>query len=299
MNRRVAVLGLGAMGLPIATCLANAWEVAGFDLAQTRLEQARSAGVRPATSVADAVTDAAFVVIAVRDGAQLEAVLFSDEGAAESMADGATVVVTSTVGAQAVKDANERLRATGQQLVDAPVSGGPVRAGIGDLLIMAGGEDAVLDGANELLETLASNLVLAGGIGDGQNMKVVNQLLCGVHTAAAAEALALASKLGLDLAKCVEVFGQGAAASFMLGDRGPRMVQQLHGETPELRSRLDVIGKDMGLVADLAKQFKIPTPLAAAGDHSYRIAESMGLSAQDDSIMAAFLAGRIKTGESQ
>ena len=152
-------------------------------------------------------------------------------------------------------------------------------------MIMAGGDDAVLEGSRELLETLASNLVIAGGVGDGQNMKVVNQLLCGVHTAAAAEALALANALGLDLEKCVTVFGQG----------GPRMVQQLQGEKPELRSRLDVIGKDMGLVAELAKQFKIPTPLAAAGDHSYRIAEKLGLSAQDDSIMAAFLAGQLKT----
>ena len=295
MNRRVAVLGLGAMGLPISTCLAKRWDVAGFDLAPARLELASASGVSPATSVAEAVKDAAFIVIAVRDGAQLEAVLFGDNGAAAFLAEGATVVVTSTVGAEAVKSANARLNASGQHLVDAPVSGGPVRAGTGDLLIMAGGDDAVLDSARDLLETLANNLVIAGGVGDGQNMKVVNQLLCGVHTAAAAEALALANALGLDLEKCVTVFGQGAAASFMLGDRGPRMVQQLNGQKPELRSRLDVIGKDMGLVAELAKQFKIPTPLAAAGDHSYRIAEKLGLSAQDDSIMAAFLAGQLKT----
>ncbi len=296
MSRQVAVLGMGAMGLPIATCLAESWEVRGFDLAQARLELAAKSGVEPTTSVAESVENAKFAVIAVRDSKQLDAVLFGDDGAAAHLPAGAIVVVTSTVGAAAVQLANERLAVTGHKLVDAPVSGGPVRAGKGDLLIMASGDEDVLDETGDLLEALASNLVLAGGVGAGQNMKVVNQLLCGIHTAAAGEALALADALGLDLEQCVKVFGQGAAASFMLADRGPRMVQQLRGEEPELRSRLDVIGKDMGLVAELTKQFKVPTPLAAASDHIYRMAELLGLGTQDDSIIAALLAGRAVVG---
>ncbi len=291
MSAHVAVLGLGAMGLPIATNLARHHEVRGFDLSRARLDEAAGAGVIPSTSAAEAVDGVEFVVVAVRDGAQLTSVLF--DGAITGLAPGAVVVVTSTVGAEAVLAVRDRLATTGHHVVDAPVSGGPVRAGTGDLLIMAGADEPVLERSRSLLEDMASNLVIAGGVGDGQNMKVVNQLLCGIHTAAAAEALALAQALGLDLDQCVQVFGQGAAASFMLADRGPRMAQQLRNEEPPLRSRLDVIAKDMKLVADLTRGLGVPTPLAGAGDHAYRLAMLLGLQSQDDSIMAPLFAGQL------
>src|SRR5690606_18436342 len=111
------------------------------------------------------------------------------------------------------------------------------------------------------LEALASTITVAGPhVGDGQILKTVNQLLCGVHTAAAAEALALAHSLGLDLDNTLQALGKGAAASFMLSDRGARIAQQLNGSRPELRSRLDVISKDMGIVADLAREARVATP---------------------------------------
>ncbi len=138
---------------------------------------------------------------------------------------------------------------------------------------------------------MASTLVLMGNVGDGQNMKTVNQLLCGIHTAAAAEALALAKTMGLDLDQCVEVLNKGAAASFMLQDRGPRMVQQLTGGTPELRSRVDVIAKDMGIVGDLARRLQLPTPVALAAENLYRMAKKAGLDGEDDSALVTFLAG--------
>lgn len=293
----IAVLGLGAMGLPMAARLAERWEVRGFDVTPTRLELARSEGVAAVGSVPEAVDGATHVLVAVRDGAQLDDVLFGPAGAGDSLASGSVVIITSTVGATSVLDVAERLADIGVSTIDAPVSGGGVRARVGDLLITVGGRESVLQGSREVLEALASTLVEVGTVGDGQNMKTVNQLLCGIHTAAAAEALALAKTMGLDLDMCVEVLGKGAAASFMLQDRGPRMVQQLRGEEPELRSRVDVIAKDMGIVGDLTRRNQLPTAVATAAENLYRMARKAGLDAEDDSAIATFLTGQHSAGK--
>lgn len=188
MSSRVAVLGLGAMGLPMATHLARDHEVIAFDVSPERLKMAELAGVRPAVSPAQACADADVVLIGVRDAAQLERALFGPLGAAETLAAESVVILTSTVGRDAARDAADRLEEQGVLLIDAPVSGGPVRAGKGDLLIMVSAGPAALDRGRSVLEALSSTLTVAGPrVGDGQMLKTVNQLLCGVHTAAAAE----------------------------------------------------------------------------------------------------------------
>lgn len=293
MSQRVAVLGLGAMGLPMATHLAQDRTVVGFDVSAERLELARAGGAGTAGSPAEACADAEVALIGVRDAAQLEQALFGDGGAATTLPEGSVVVLTSTVGLDAARDAAVRLAERGVLLVDAPVSGGPVRAGTGDLLIMVGGPEDAVDRARSVLESLSSTLTVAGPrVGDGQMLKTVNQLLCGIHTAAAAEALALAHALGLDLDATIQVLGKGAAASFMLADRGPRIAQQLTGSQPELRSRLDVISKDMGIVARLAREAKVSTPVASAAEQLYLLGEASGLGDQDDSVIATTLAPR-------
>ncbi|WP_406090893.1 NAD(P)-dependent oxidoreductase [Streptomyces sp. NBC_01013] len=297
-----AVLGLGAMGLPMATRLAGAFPVRAFDVFEERRALAAQAGATPAATPAEAAQGADVVVIAVRDQEQLESCLFGggivEHGAAESLREGAVVVVTSTVGVDGVQDVAARLAEQGVGLVDAPVSGGSVRAGTGDLLIMVGADDAALAAARPVLARLCSTLHIVGPrIGDGQIMKTVNQLLCGIHTAAAAESLALARALGIDLDRAVDVLGQGAAASFMLADRGPRMVQQYEVKEdgtggPELRSRLDIIRKDMNIVVSLAKKAGVATSVAAAADQLYQLAISQGLAAEDDSALITLLSPR-------
>jgi 3-hydroxyisobutyrate dehydrogenase len=288
---QVAVLGLGAMGLPMATRLAETLPVRAFDVVPDRIALAEQGGATPAESAPAAAQGADVVVIGVRNQEQLEASMFGEQGAAAVLAPGAVVVLTSTVGTGAVVAAAARLQESGVDLLDAPVSGGAVRAAKGDLLIMAGAPDAVLERAKAVLDRLASTLFVAGpNPGDGQTMKTVNQLLCGIHTAAAAEALALADALGLDLERVLEVLGQGAAASFMLADRGPRIIEQLRGQKPELRSRLDVISKDMGIVHYLVREAGTAAPVAAAAEQAYLLMMARGLASEDDSITA--LAGR-------
>ncbi len=294
----VAVLGLGAMGLPMTARLAGAHTVRAFDPVLERRELAEAAGAGTASTPAAAAAGADVVVVAVRDAGQTRQALLGDGsdaaggagGAAGAMAPGGTVVLTSTIGRDAVVQLAAELAGLGIAVVDAPVSGGAVRAEAGDLLIMVGAPDEAYGRTAAVLHRLGSSVFRAGSrVGDGQVLKTVNQLLCGVHTAAAAEALALAARLGLDLDRTVEVLGSGAASSFMLADRGPRMAAQLQSGSPPLRSRMDIIDKDMGLVAELARSVGVPVPVAAAAGQLWATAMANGLSADDDSALVRLL----------
>ncbi|WP_103061618.1 NAD(P)-dependent oxidoreductase [Actinomyces qiguomingii] len=291
MTTTIAVLGLGAMGLPMATNLSQSFTVSGFDIATERLALAEQSGVVPAASAAEAAGDADVVLVAVRNQAQLEELLFGPDGIASAMRPGAAVLLTSTVGGAGVEAVADRLADMGLLLVDAPVSGGPARAGTGDLLVVVGANDQAWAATEDVLEAMSSTLVRVGDEpGYGQSMKTVNQLLCGVHIAAAGEALALARGLGLDVEAALKALMAGAAESFMLGDRGPRMLQAYDEQGPEVRSRLDIFVKDMGIVTAAAKSVGLSTPVAAAAEQLYLQGARRGLGAQDDSAVITVIA---------
>lgn len=287
----VAVLGLGAMGLPMATRLATRLTVRGFDIAEHRLQLAAEAGVARFDSAREAAAGADAVLLAVRDGAQLDGVLFGIDGVTEALTPGSVVILTSTVGTEAIPATVERLAAHGVALVDAPLSGGPVRAGAGDLLVVVGAEPAALARALPVLELLASTLTVVGDRpGDGQALKTVNQLLCGIHIAAAAEALALADALGLDQQKTLTALEAGTAGSFMLSNRGPRILQAYTDEGAEVLSRLDIFVKDLGIVGKATRAAGLPSPLAAAAEQLFLLGQTQGLGAADDSAVIRVVA---------
>ncbi|WP_027587502.1 NAD(P)-dependent oxidoreductase [Acidipropionibacterium thoenii] len=291
MTTTIAILGLGAMGLPMSTWLQKSFTVTGYDINPERTRLATAEGVTAAATAREAAEGADVVLLAVRNPAQLEQVLFSPTGVATAMKPGATVLLTSTVGMDAVKEAATKLSQMGLGLVDAPVSGGAVRAGKGDLLVVVGAEDTVWDSVKDVLDSMASTLVRVGNEpGAGQAMKTVNQLLCGVHIAAAGEALALARSLGLDLEQSLSALMSGAAESFMLGDRGPRMLHAYDEDEVEVRSRLDIFVKDMGLVTAAAKSVGLSTPVAAAAEQLYIQGATRGLAAHDDSSVITVVA---------
>ena len=303
---RIGWLGLGTMGAPMAACLARAaHDVAGYDVVPGRAASLTAGGIRAAGTIAAAVRDADLVAVMVATPEQLEQVLSSlvgppdpapggpaPDGAAPArgapaLVPGTIVMITATVGPEAVAAAAGRLAGHGVTVVDAPVSGGVARAAAGDLLIMVSGPaDAVLR-IQPILDALARNAPVVGASpGDGQRMKLVNQLLCGVHIAAAAEALAFAGALGLDPAECWRVLRGGAAASFMFEDRGARMAE---GQFGEVRSALDIFVKDMGLVGAAADEAGAWVPLAAAARALYARGHDLGLGRLDDSALIEVL----------
>lgn len=293
MNNKytVAVLGLGAMGLPMATRLASKLTVNGFDIAEPRLKLAKEAGINTFDSAQAAARGADALLLAVRNGEQLDEVLFGANGVAPVLSKGSVVILTSTVGTEAIPATVARLADFGVELVDAPLSGGPVRAGEGDLLIVVGATPAAQRQAAPVLELLASTLSIVGeNPGDGQALKTVNQLLCGVHIAAAAEALALADALGLDQAKTLAALEAGAAGSFMLSNRGPRILEAYTEDGAEVLSRLDIFVKDMGIVGKAARAAGLAAPVAAAAEQLFLLGQAQGLAAEDDSAVIKVVA---------
>ncbi|MBB4686793.1 NAD(P)-dependent oxidoreductase [Amycolatopsis jiangsuensis] len=286
---RVGWIGLGAMGSPMAVCAARGGhDVTAYDVNPSRAEALAADGVAPAASIKLAATGVATLVVMVATADQVESVLFGDDSAAGALVPGSVVVVMATIGPAPVARWAERLARRGIDLVDSPVSGGAARAADGDLLIMAGGPDLAVDRVRPLLDTLARTAPHVGTApGDGQKVKLVNQLLCGVHIAAAAEALALAEAMHLDPAATWDVVRTGAAASFMLEDRGERMV---HGSA-EVRSALGIILKDMGLVTDAARDSAHPAPLASAAEQIFLAGHRAGLTGHDDSEIIDILRG--------
>lgn len=246
-------------------------------------------------TVAAAVGGADLTVIMVATPEQMEQALFAPGGAAGSLAPGSIVVVMATVGPETVVSAADRLAVGGVAVVDAPVSGGTARAASGDLLIMVSGPEEPVARAQPVLSAMARSAPVVGpSPGDGQRMKLVNQLLCGVHIAAAAEALAFAEALGLTAAEVWRVLREGAAASFMFDDRGARMVAD---QFEPARSALDIFVKDMGLVGAAAEQAGAAAPLAAAARRLYVRGHDLGLGRLDDSVLIEVL--RRERGASQ
>jgi 3-hydroxyisobutyrate dehydrogenase-like beta-hydroxyacid dehydrogenase len=257
------------------------FELKVFDVVAERASPLVEMGAASAASPKKAAEGSGALVLMVANAAQANNVLFGEGGVAGALPEGAAVVVMSTIGPEAVREIDQELAGRGLRTLDAPVSGGVARAERGDLLIMAGGPRDLFEELRPVLDAMGSSVVHCGPrVGDGQAVKLVNQLLCGVHIAAAAEALAYAESLGLDPRFVFETIRHGAANSFMLEDRGERMLEE---EYVPPKSALDIFVKDMGLVSNAAEERGFEAPLAAAALEMYLAGRDAGLGAEDDS----------------
>ncbi len=273
-------VGLGAMGLPMALNLIRAgYTVQGFDLNPAALAALGQAGGIGVASAAAAAVGADTLVLMVVNAAQAEAVLF-EAGAAGALPEGASVIVMATCPPQSVAAMATRVEAMGRRLIDAPVSGGVTGAVAASLTIMAAAPAASFAAVRPVLDAMGGKVVHVGEQpGQGAVVKTVNQLLAGVHIAAAAEALALAGKLGIDTAIMLDIVSGSAASSWMLRDRGPRMLQ----DDPEVRSAVDIFVKDLGIVMEAGRDAKAALPLAAAAHQLFLAASGQGHGKADDS----------------
>lgn len=276
----IAFVGLGAMGGPMADNLLRAGHaVSGFDMAPAALERLEAAGGNAADSAAEAARGARALLLMVVNAEQAEAVLF-DAGALDALADDAVVVLMATCLPGAAQAIAERVLATGRGFLDAPVSGGVVGAQTGSLTIMAAGSDADFARAEPLLTVLGERIFRVGAVpGQGAVAKAVNQLLCGVHLAAAGEAMSLAESMGLDLSTMLDIVGGSSASSWMLRDRGQRMVS----EPGEVTSAVDIFTKDLGIVLAVGTEAKSALPLAAAAHQMFVAGSGRGEGKLDDS----------------
>ncbi|MDS2172985.1 NAD(P)-dependent oxidoreductase [Nesterenkonia sp. CL21] len=284
---RVTFVGVGAIGLPMAEQIARAGhQVTGVDPSPARRTLAAELGL--ATEEApDSAQDADAVVVMVATPEQLDAAVLGDDEASPGllarMRPGASLIVMSTVGPEAVRALADPAAARQVRLLDVPVTGGVAGAQKGALRLFASGAPGDVAANQDLLDTMGTVVDCGEQVGRGQAFKAVNQLLCSVHIVAAAEALALAETLGLEAETVLDAVSSGAAASWMLADRGPRMLEGLAGVEPEVRSAVGIFVKDSGLVAEIAAAHDLDTPLLRAAQAKYAEAAAAGLIGQDDS----------------
>jgi 3-hydroxyisobutyrate dehydrogenase len=288
----MAVIGLGSMGLGMAQSLLRAGHVVtGYDVSAAASDVFAADGGRTAGSAAEAAGNAHAVLSVVVNAAQTEALLFGADGIAEAMPKGAVFISSATMDPDVARRLSARLEAMGLLYLDAPISGGPVRSAKGELTVMASGSPAAFERARPCLDAIALKVYeLGDAAGAGAAFKMINQLLAGVHIAAACEAIAFAARQGLDLGKVYEVITASAGNSWMFGDRVPHI---LDGDYRP-KSAVDIFVKDLGIVQDMARTAKFPVPLSAAALQMFLAAAGSGMGREDDASLArvyAALAG--------
>ncbi len=279
-TRSIAFIGLGAMGGAMAeTLIKKQFRVTGYDMRPEAIARLEKHGGRGASSVQEAASNADMAVLMVVNADQAEDVLF-DKNGLEALKPGATVILCSTCAPDRIQQIAKRVEKSGRHFVDAPVSGGVTGAQSGTLTIMAAAKTPVFAKAKPVLTAMGSNLFHLGEEpGQGAAMKVVNQLLCGVHIAVTAEGLAFAERSGIDPKLALEILSGSAAQSWMLKARGPRMVDYDNVVT----SAVDIFVKDLALVMDAGRGAKMGLPLAAAAHQLFLDASGMGHGHEDDS----------------
>ena len=269
-------IGVGAIGLPMALQLQRAGhQVTGVDVSETIVAHAQASGLPAVLGMSNAPTaDRVVVMVATPD--QLATLV----GQITNPVPGQPWIIMSTVGPQSMREQGERLRGMGLRVVDAPVTGGVARAKTGALVIFAAGDTHDIEAAMPVLQSMGTVHITGQHLGDGQSIKVVNQHLCSVHLAAAAEALSLAQSLGLDPANVLALVEKGAAGSWMLSDRGPRM---LEGTEVQVTSTINIFVKDSGLVANAGASCGAQLPLLEIAHARFCQAAERGLGLRDDS----------------
>jgi 3-hydroxyisobutyrate dehydrogenase len=285
----VGVIGLGAMGLGIAQSLRRAaFDVHVFDVRPGAAQSfARDGGTASAT-VAKLAAACDVVVSVVVNAAQTDEVLFGEGGAAAAMRKGSAFMMCSTVNPAWSSALEAKLEERGLLYLDSPMSGGAAKAAAGELTMMTSGRPEVYAKCQPVLDAMAARVYKLGDrAGAGSKVKTIHQLLAGVHIAAAAEAMALGLREGVDPQALYDVISNSAGNSWMFGNR---MAHVLAGDYTPLSS-VDIFVKDLGLVLDLARSSKFPLPLASTAHQMFMQASSAGHAKEDDSAVIKIFPG--------
>ena len=285
-KKKVGFIGLGTMGKAMATNIARAgFSLTVFDVLKEPLAGMEKLGARVAKSTRDLGKESDTVVVMVRDYQQVKDSLFPPDGALGGMRKSTTLIITSTVTPQEVVEVENVAREHGVSVIDSPVSGGKTRAEDATLSLMVGGDDAVVKENEAVLKAMGSNVFHVGKVGQGQAMKIVNQILVSANIVSVAEAMVMAEKLGLDLQTMYDVITRSAGTSEVLKGMGLQMLARDFSP----RATVDILIKDTGIIMDAARALEIPLPVSSTVYQIYRMARARGLGPKDASSVFQLL----------
>ena len=284
----VCVIGLGSMGFGMAVSLLKGrFAVTGFDVNGDAMTRFAELGGRPAESPSQAAKGADVILSVVVNSVQTEEVLFGLSGAAQAATGGAVLLSCATMSPDAARSFAARAAAMGLGYIDAPISGGAVRAAAGELTVMASGAPEAFSKARPVLDCIAAKVYELGeDAGTGAAFKMVNQLLAGVHIAAACEAITFAKAMNLDITKVYEVITASAGNSWMFENRVPHILEGDYAP----RSAVDIFTKDLGIVSDIGRGLKFPTPIASMALQMFVMTAAAGMGRDDDASVARMIA---------
>lgn len=290
--QRVGVVGTGAMGGGVVQSLMRGGVTTyARDIRAEAQEAAVRNGAKPTHTPAEIARSCDALVLLVVDDHQIDTVLFGDDGAAAALAPGAIVVMSSTVDPAYPASLAPRLAERRILLLDAPVSGGPAKAAAGTMTMMVSGDEKAFARMRPVLERITGKLFALGTrCGDASAFKIVNNLLAGANLAAAAEAMALGIRAGLDPKLVFDVVNASSGASWIFNDRFARAIENDY----EPRAALRILTKDVGIAAEFARRLGVTSPLTRAAHAAFVDAVEAGYGEEDDAAMvkrAADLAG--------
>jgi 3-hydroxyisobutyrate dehydrogenase len=276
-------------GAMAANLLSRGWPVQVCDRVPEKVSALQVLGAQGHATPAQAVQGARALIVCVVDAAQCEDVLFGPNGAAAVMQPGQLVLLCPTIAPQDTEALAQRLAARGLAVLDAPMSGGPARARLGQMSLMLAGDEAVCDQFQPLIATLSSHVFRVGArIGDGARTKLVNNLLAGINLVGAAEALAMARQMGLDATRTLAVIEQSSGQSWIGSDR---MQRALAGDYAP-RAHLTLLEKDTALAVQAAAAVGFEGPLGTATRDVFARASAAGLADLDDAALLRWLEQR-------
>ena len=283
----VGIVGAGNMGGAMAArLLGQGWTVRACDLVPEKVDALAQAGATTAASPAEAAAGAGALIVCVVDAAQSEEVLFGPQGAASTLARGTPVLLCPTISPEDAERLAGKLTAAGFLPIDAPMSGGPARARDGSMSLMVACSDEAFGAAADLLAVLSAKVFRVGTrCGDGARTKLVNNLLAGINLVGAAEALALAQRLGLDLERTLDVIEQSSGQSWIGSDR---MRRAIAGDY-EPRAHVTLLRKDTALAVEAARAAGFDGPLGATARDVFDQAAKNGLADLDDAALFRWL----------
>jgi len=280
---KVGVIGLGTMGMGAALNLLNKGHaVTGCELREASRAEFAAAGGAVVAAPPELPPDLEAVVVFVINAAQTEQVLFGAAGCLARMEPGGVVLCCATIAPEAARALGQRIHEAGFLMLDSPVSGGKAGAHGGTMTVMASGSEAAFAKAGPVLHSISTKVWRLGTeIGVGSTVKMVNQLLAGVHIATAAEALALGIRAGADPQTLYDVISASAGSSWMWQNRVPHI---LAGDDTPL-SAVNIFVKDLGIVLDQARALTFPLPMAAAAHQLFLAAAANGQGMKDDAFV--------------
>ena len=285
--QKIGIIGLGSMGYGMARNLIKAGhQVWGHDINPDAVARLVADGAQ-AGALLDHAEGLDALVVVVLNAAQTEAVLFGPEGVAAALQQNTVILSCATIPPAFAAEMETRAESAGLLYLDAPISGGAIKAASGELTIMASGRKAAFEAAKPALDAISAKVFEMGDrAGAGSAMKATNQMLAGIHIASMAEAITFALAQGISPERFLEVVSQSAGTSWMLENRAPHIIEGDY--TP--RSTINIWPKDLGIVMDIAQNSGFSAPITEAALALFKEAAAQGLGAEDDAALAKLYA---------